>query len=37
MQLAVYTVDSASTFRRFRTDLHANVIITDTPGAALSW
>lgn len=37
MLVAVYTVNSAATFRRFRTDLHANVIITDTPGAALGW
>ena len=37
LKVAVYTINSESTFRRFRTDLHADVIITDTPGAALGW
>ena len=37
MKVAVWTVNSASTFTRFRDDLHANVIITDYPGAAKGW
>lgn len=37
MQVAVYTVNSSTTFRHFRDDLHANVIITDLPNAARSW
>lgn len=37
MLVAVYTIDSEPTFKRFNTELHANVIITDYPGAALGW